>query len=79
MKNLLETEQSIGMNINSESILFFDLDGTLVDTNFANYLSYKDAIEILNPAGLTLPFNLQERFTRSTLKKSDALFDRPSI
>ena len=41
------------MKISSEKILFFDLDGTLVDTDYANWLSYKEAAKILG-------YNLRE-------------------
>ena len=41
------------MKISSEKILFFDLDGTLVDTDYANWLSYKEAANILG-------YNLRE-------------------
>ncbi|GIM57568.1 hypothetical protein CAPN006_19600 [Capnocytophaga canimorsus] len=34
------------MKITSDKILFFDLDGTLIDTDYANWLSYKQAINI---------------------------------
>ena len=35
--------------INSETVLFFDMDGTIVDTDFANFLSYRDAISFYKP------------------------------
>jgi beta-phosphoglucomutase len=53
--------------IKSNTILFFDMDGTLVDTNRANFLAYKKAIEQVTNFGHGLVFNSEERFTRSYL------------
>ncbi len=39
----LEKEKSSYI-IKPKDVLFFDMDGTLIDTNFANFLSYKEAI-----------------------------------
>lgn len=50
----------------------FDLDGTLVDTNYANFLAYRAAIfattniDIIN---LKEEYNPQQRFTRQSLKR----------
>ena len=30
--------------IKKDTVLFFDMDGTLVDTDYANFLAYKQAI-----------------------------------
>lgn len=37
------------IEIDSNHILFFDLDGTLVHTDYSNYLAYKKALELVNP------------------------------
>lgn len=45
------------------------MDGTLVDTDYANYLSFKMAIQsVINPIQF-LPFNPNERFNRTILKR----------
>lgn len=49
--------------ITKETVFFFDLDGTLVDTNEANLQAYKKAVkEVTN-----LDVNSKKRFTRSSL------------
>ncbi len=51
--------------IRIETILFFDLDGTLVETDYANFLAYNKAIKsVLNKS---IIFNPNERFTREKL------------
>lgn len=55
--------------INKESVLFFDLDGTLVDTDFANFISFKDAITSVLRIDIDIPYNPKERFNRTILKK----------
>ncbi len=55
--------------ITEDTILFFDLDGTLVDTDYANYISYIMAIKkVLNPVKI-IPFNPNERFNRTILHR----------
>jgi len=57
------------LKINSTSILFFDMDGTLIDTDYANFLSYKKAIqEIINPS-YDILYDINKRFTRQTIKE----------
>lgn len=52
----------------SEKIIFLiDLDGTLVDTNYANYLSYHYAVKQV--LGIKLSYDENIRFTRSVLSK----------
>jgi beta-phosphoglucomutase len=62
-------EQDINFKINTDSVLFFDLDGTLVDTDFANFLSYKDAIQSVIQTDEEIQYIRNERFNRATLKK----------
>lgn len=57
------------INIHPNTILFFDLDGTLVDTNFSNFLAYKNAIENIMGIDTNIKFNQNQRFTRSILKQ----------
>lgn len=52
--------------INLISNVFVDLDGTLVDTDMANTLSYHHALDTLSYNEVKLPTN--ERITRATLE-----------
>jgi beta-phosphoglucomutase-like phosphatase (HAD superfamily) len=56
------------LNIKENDILFFDMDGTLVDTDFANFLSYKKAIQSFIPTENLIEFKPNERFNRASLK-----------
>jgi len=58
------------LNINENDILFFDMDGTLVETDFANFLSYKKAIQsiIQSENKIKIEFNPNDRFNRASLK-----------
>lgn len=69
MENTNQTKQGINFKINTDSILFFDMDGTLVDTDFANFLSYKKAIQSVLQTDMDIPYNPNERFNRISLKK----------
>ena len=65
MENL---RQNIELKINIDTVLFFDMDGTLVDTNFANFLSYKKAVQSVINLDKEVQYNPNERFNRATLK-----------
>jgi phosphoglycolate phosphatase-like HAD superfamily hydrolase len=56
--------------ITADTILFFDMDGTLIDTNYANFLSYKKAILSVTKSDQDLIFNPDKRFNRSILKNA---------
>lgn len=56
--------------ITDKSVLFFDMDGTLVDTDFANFLSYNKAITSVTKSNHKLTYNPDNRFTRSYLKNA---------
>ena len=45
----------------------FDLDGTLVNTDMANYLAYKEAIQQIIGLDLPIAHSKDERFTREKL------------
>lgn len=60
--------QKLNQIIGDKNVLFFDMDGTLVDTNFANYLSYKKAIESVIQSVPNISYNPDKRFNRSVLK-----------
>jgi beta-phosphoglucomutase-like phosphatase (HAD superfamily) len=62
-------KQDIKKNITQDKVLFFDMDGTLVDTDYANYLSFKQAIQtVINP-DFIISFNPLERFNRTILQR----------
>lgn len=61
--------QELDKKINSENVLFFDMDGTLVDTNYANFLLYTRAIQQLIQSNIDFTYDPNERFTREVLKK----------
>ncbi|MBE7644807.1 HAD hydrolase-like protein [Tenacibaculum finnmarkense genomovar ulcerans] len=56
-------------SISSNTCFLFDMDGTLVNTDLANFLSYKKAI--LEVTGLTLK-NTSNRITKNTIRYSIA-------
>lgn len=56
--------------ITTNTVLFFDMDGTLVDTNIANFLSYKKAIQFVTNSDHDLTHNPEKRFNRSSLKNA---------
>ena len=60
--------QGLDQKIHNKNVLFFDMDGLLVDTNFANYLSYKKAIESVTQSVPNISYNPDIRFNRKTLK-----------
>jgi beta-phosphoglucomutase-like phosphatase (HAD superfamily) len=54
--------------IKENDVLFFDMDGTLVDTDLANFLSYKKAIQSFIQTDIKIEFNPNDRFNRTSLK-----------
>ncbi|MBS1571678.1 MAG: hypothetical protein JST62_04675 [Bacteroidetes bacterium] len=64
-----ETEK-VTQNITTDIILFFDMDGTLIDTDLANFLSYKKAINSVTKSDNNLTYNPDKRFNRSNLKNA---------
>ncbi|MCB0442834.1 MAG: HAD family phosphatase [Flavobacterium sp.] len=62
-----ESKQDILKIITQDKVLFFDMDGTLVDTDYANYLSFKQAILTVLNLDFIIPFNPLERFNRTIL------------
>ncbi|WP_075591137.1 HAD hydrolase-like protein [Labilibacter marinus] len=59
---------NIHPKIDSESILFFDMDGTLIDTDYANFLSYKNSIQTAISIDKKIEYNSKVRFNRTSLK-----------
>lgn len=64
------TENQNGIIITTDKILFFDMDGTLVDTNLANFSAYKKAVDSVLQTDTNLVYNPEIRFNRSMLKAS---------
>jgi beta-phosphoglucomutase-like phosphatase (HAD superfamily) len=56
--------------VSDDTVLFFDLDGTLVDTGYANFLSYKKAVEFVTESGCDIVYNPDKRFNRTALKNA---------
>ncbi|GHS93963.1 hypothetical protein AGMMS50239_11280 [Bacteroidia bacterium] len=54
--------------VSEDNVLFFDLDGTLVDTDYANFLSYKKAVEFVTKSDCNIVYNPDQRFNRTALK-----------
>ena len=51
-----------------QTIFFFDLDGTLINTDFANFLSYKAALlAVMGKNASSISYNPMKRFNRSLL------------
>ena len=53
--------------ITEDSILFFDMDGTLVDTDYANFLAYKQAISETIKFDFNVEYDPNFRLTRNSL------------
>ena len=68
MEQSNEDIKDLDYKITVETVLFFDMDGTLIDTNFANFLSYKKAILSVTKSDRDLTYNPNNRFNRSILK-----------
>jgi len=67
--NKITPRSNINLKIKDDSVLFFDMDGTLVDTNFANFLSYKMAIQTVVQSNIDISFDPCERFNRASIKR----------
>jgi len=70
MEQVNEEAQSKETIITADTVLFFDMDGTLIDTNLANFLSYKKAILSITKSDHDLTYNSEKRFNRSNLKNA---------
>lgn len=55
--------------ISTDTVLLFDMDGTLVDTDFANFLSYQEAIQSVIQSETKIQYIPNGRFNRATLNK----------
>lgn len=55
--------------VSSKSVLIFDLDGTMVDTDEANFLAYKEAVNEVKKIDLFSVCLKNKRLTRNKLKE----------
>ncbi|MDR2511151.1 MAG: HAD hydrolase-like protein [Bacteroidales bacterium] len=70
MKLESENTSKFDAAISDNIVLFFDLDGTLVDTDYANFLSYKKSVETVTTFNSNFTYNPDKRFTRTELKSA---------
>ena len=63
-------QKNEGIKITADKVLLFDMDGTLVDTNLANFLSYMKAIHSVTKTDSDLIYNPDKRFNRSNLRNA---------
>ena len=68
MTDIVESTGRVKQKILKAKVLFFDLDGTLIDTDYANFLSYKKAIEQVKKSPVKLAINPEERITRRNIR-----------
>ncbi|HNG46518.1 MAG TPA: HAD hydrolase-like protein [Agitococcus sp.] len=66
----MSLDSYLNLKIAAEHVLFFDMDGTLVNTNLANFLSYKKAILSVTKSEYYLTYNPDIRFNRNILKNA---------
>ena len=58
----------ISNKLSEFSVFFFDLDGTLVDTNYANWLAYREALATIMPNKQMPVYCEEQRFDRKQLR-----------
>ncbi len=58
----------VDRSVTPDHVLFFDMDGTLIDTDYANFLSYKKAVELVTKNELEFSYSPIQRFNRNLLK-----------
>ena len=68
MKNKLNSLKDWQQKIRKLNVFIFDLDGTLINTDYANFLSYKVAIKQTIQPRLNLIFNPSKRLTRESIR-----------
>lgn len=56
--------------VSDETVLFFDLDGTLVDTDYANFLAYRKAVDCVTKSVHDIVYDADRRFNRTVLKNA---------
>jgi phosphoglycolate phosphatase-like HAD superfamily hydrolase len=65
----INRKRELDIEIDSNYIILCDMDGTLINTDYANYLSYNRAIEEVVSQSYDLQYNSEKRFTRKVLKE----------
>jgi beta-phosphoglucomutase len=68
MTDKIESAGELKQKILKAKALFFDLDGTLIDTDYSNFLSYKKAIEQVKKSPINLIVNRDKRITRRNIR-----------
>lgn len=68
----MDTLLSFERRITSANVLFFDMDGTLIDSDYANFLAYEEAIQQVLGQVLELDsfYTSDQRFTRECLERT---------
>ncbi len=56
--------------IKKDTVLFFDMDGTLVDTDYANFLAYQQAISEIVESDLNIEYDSNFRLNIDFRHKS---------
>ena len=59
----------MNLKINSETVFLFDMDGTWVDTNLANFISYKEANQSIVNVDYQMPYVPNQKTNHKSLKK----------
>lgn len=70
MNKLIKFESAIDVEISPEFVILCDMDGTLIDTNYANFLSYRRAIQEVAVREREIHFHHENRVNREWLKEN---------
>jgi beta-phosphoglucomutase len=70
MKSAFDILHELSDSISTETIIFFDMDGTLIDTDYSSYLSYRQAIQEVTHGNFDIRFTPSKRFNREELKNA---------
>jgi len=68
-----------GWKVNDSMNLIFDLDDTLVHTDYANYISYSEAFQQVHHSEFKVSYNPDKRFTRESLIKEFSFLSKEDI
>ncbi|MCB9482031.1 MAG: HAD hydrolase-like protein [Desulfobacteraceae bacterium] len=68
-KKTIKFIKNSDLRIKTEDILLFDLDGTLVDTDFSNFLSYQKAVKEVTGQDISMDYCFNSRFDRNMLER----------